>query len=332
MRIRLNEKFRPYSHIPGTRCVLPGTDDFFRVFPTHLQVFKEESLVVEYSLPIAGPIHDFTVQVDLERGWIKVWGTSKEGYFRYRIVKTKASWGVRIEKNPVPSLFPDEIVLEDDVAIDPSKERLFLGCQKAQDWEGIKKRREATEILPFMFQLGKWYKQDETASGGTAELLNELNTVHKVDWVDSFRSFFMAGFEGILSPRLLDTEYQGFHLSQKILGNPIALIRQSEKVIRDLFLSQTQDKWNILPKLPPEFHCGKLINTRLNAHTLDLEWTKKSLRRMIIRSGNTEVLPLNFPKEIRKFRLKNQQSKWVKAGSPIEVEEGEVYYLDRFEA
>ena len=85
MEISIAEKLRPFSHEPGTSCLIPGTTLVMRVYPSCIQVFDLENsppkLVWETFLDVIGPVRDFTVQQDLEKMRVLVWGASSKWFF-----------------------------------------------------------------------------------------------------------------------------------------------------------------------------------------------------------------------------------------------------------
>jgi hypothetical protein len=314
-RITIAQRLRPFSHVPGTKLVLPGSRSQLVIYPTLVVVDDQE-----ISIPLTGPVDDFTIQLDLEKGYVKVWGHYQEGFLRYRIhATTDGKFAIVAEKSPQENLFPKEA---DNLFELPSCERLSLGMDKAQDWDMVSRRADLNEILPFWHRLGQLLPESH-ATGGTYSLL------------PSFLNLFHAGFEGILSPRLEDTQHQGFHLPQP-KGSPLALLTEGSKLIRSLFFTQDGNQMEILPLLPPEFHAGRMIHISCGDFgTLDIEWTKKTLRRMVFHSKVKSELKFIFPKHLKTFRLcerKNQKGEIIEVGSTVQFDEGITYLLDNFKS
>ncbi|MEX1012586.1 MAG: hypothetical protein WD595_06670 [Waddliaceae bacterium] len=280
MKISIVNRFKPFSHTPGVKLLLPGTDQFFQVYPEKIITGD-----TEIPLDIKGPVKNFTVEQDLEKGSIRVFGHSSTGYFEKKIA------------NP---------------SYQKPKERLSLGVHKAQEWDLVKKRQMMSEILPFWHFLGQVTPIKPSHREGTAALLDR-----------SLEHLFLAGFEGILSPRLQDTDYQGFDLDMPKAGDPLILLTEGAKMIKSLFLQEEPEYFHILPRLPSEFHCG-----RLTTPEIDMEWSKHKLRKLIVRTSK----PLLLPKEIKRFRLKGdhrEKGEWILRDQQLPSRK--VLVLDRFE-
>jgi hypothetical protein len=309
MQITISERLRPYSHKPGTRCVLPGTTLSFEIFPTLIHVSDKE----EYSLPLVGPIKDFTIHLDLEKACITVTGFDSSGYFCYDILPTEKNWKLVVKKSENKK-FTSINESEQRKVLTKSLERLSLGNHKAQDWELVQRRLDPTEIFPVWHKAGQ-YQQS------TAE--------HFIESTEELLQLFSVGFEGILSPTTSDKLHMGISVATQLGFNTLSLGSQS---IRNLFVKEGKQV-EILRHLPKEFHCGRFLGISLsNGLFIDLEWTKKIIRRMII-YGKGET-SLQFQKEIKRFRLRRNTSDRgavTDTDRMITVDQGERYLLDRFE-
>jgi hypothetical protein len=105
MQIKAALRLHPFSHLPGSSCLLPGSFWKLTTFPT-LLVF--ENLYVqkrfEVKLHLEGPVRDFTLEQDLERGEIHLFGHSVQGYFRLRISRSEKGLDLLFEKTPEEGL------------------------------------------------------------------------------------------------------------------------------------------------------------------------------------------------------------------------------------
>lgn len=336
--IQITERLRPFSHQPGTYCILPGSSLRFQIFPALLRVYDLSitypKLLGEIPVPVKGPVQEFTVQLDLERGWILVWGKAEDEFFRYKIQGHEASIYVDVQKG-LSSWHPQEFFNRIPHTFKPlnkARERLSLGNHKSQDWEMVSRRADLVEILPLLFALGQHVPDEfHFADEGTASLLLECQKASKLTVYQAFLNFFKAGFEGVISPRLTDEQHQGFSLktSSSPQLSPLVLLSKGAKTIRSLFVHIHAKEITILPKLPPQFHCGRFLDIQCeDLGVLDIEWTKKALRRLFFKATKTEVLHFHFPHEITDFRLNGKRHL---VGNPIEVTSGEVYIFDRFQ-
>lgn len=343
MRITIAERLRPFSHLPGTTCLLPGTPYEFRFYPTRLG---------SHDLHLHGPVEDFTVQQDLEKCRLTVWGHYQEGFLRYHIFFDIEEKAVILEMDRCPSaglssslrktpLLPKQRVrlIENSPHLPcpkNSRARLSLGCHRAQDWDLMKRRARLEEIFPFWFRLGMLL--EEESSGNRHPLLEQCaQNVLKQDRLalyTSFKNLFSAGFEGILTPRLQDQAFQGLMpLLAKTEGSPTILLSAAARLIARLFIDTSANNLSFLPLLPPEFHCGRITGYAVPFGEVDLEWSKKTLRRLIFRNRNNAQPSFIFPKQIKAFRIRTSpkdKGAILPVGTPLDFQENGVYFFDNF--
>ncbi len=352
MRIAVAERLRPFSHIPGTCFLLPGSSLRFQAFPALLRIHdlaeKEPRFIAEIPLDVTGPVKDFTIMQDLEKGLLRIWGHTAKGFMRYRISARPESpegFAIAMEKFPDDMTNHSEYGNAPSTYIPPSIDRLSLGSQKAQDWNLMLRRRDLAEILPLWFRLGQLIPNAaQSIAEGTAMLLQfcrkSIESQKRVEICSAFNDLFSAGFECGLSPRLIDEQHQGYHLPPLTIknaagGSPLSLLTEGASLIRQLFVQFQDLHIHVLPVLPPDFHCGRLIQTQCGtAGVMDLEWSKHLTRRMTFTAQIEGQLQFHFQKELRRFRLRrNQQDRGqtINCNEPIDVHAGESYYFDRFE-
>lgn len=365
MNISIATRLKPFSHSPGVFCILPGSKYRLQIFPTLIRV---EDLLGPFPHPVAqiaigfeGPINDFTVLEDLEKGRIRVWGKTAQGYMRYSIV-TASNDGIAIisEKMPIQGwkcsgewkllhqqenmdVFGRNPLIDLSTFIAPPSDCLSLGSHKSQEWEMIHRRRDLAEIFPIWMRLGQLIPPVASLSSeGTGTLLFEcqqhISAKEKELVLPSFERLYMAAFEGILSPRFNDDQHQGFNLKPVDMTSktsPLALLSQGAQLIRSLFIQTQETNIQILPVLPSQFHCGRLINNRIpQIGSLDFEWSKKVIRRMLLKSEQEAELSFSFQKEIKRYRLRESlmdKGKIIDPNSPIPIKKGQQYLFDNFE-
>jgi hypothetical protein len=367
MKIKIAQRLCPFSHAPGTFCILPKTCLRFQIFPTRICVDDISGAtpkqIFQIDLNLTGPAKDFTVQQDLERGLLKVWGHFHEGFVRYEIVPVQndRSFDIRMEKCPNEGIefkqLNRKIIAKDNVNFyrkeissdilsfrqEEETERLSLGSHKAQDWDMIARRGDLIEILPFWHRLGRTVPFISfSESQGNLKLLEScdkaISDKNKVAIYDLFKNLFLAGFSGILSPQLADDLFQGFNMkpiSKDFDGSSLVLLSEGAKQITRLFVDVSGGALQILPVLPPEFHSGRMINVKCGDFGIaDLEWSKKTIRRLIFRSHFEGFLPLTFQKGIKSFRARfsmKDKGRRIEVGKPLEVIKGNTYFLDNFQ-
>ena len=87
MPASLTNAIRPFSHLPGESSMLPKSSWSVTAYPTRVELenLGEAKEKISFLLELEGPIEGFTLMQDLERNFVRVFGTAKEGYFSYRL-------------------------------------------------------------------------------------------------------------------------------------------------------------------------------------------------------------------------------------------------------
>lgn len=367
MRINIAERLKPYTHLPGTSVMIPGSFLRATIFPTLLRIESlegaEPRAAGTLAFKIKGPVRNFTIQNDLERGAVYVFGQSADGYFRYALtaLAEKNAAALTLIKapeqqlhlqNPAMTLSAGDVLSLDQTGCSPhpcgrhyfppETDRLSLGNHKSQDWELVKRRLSLAEILPHWLRLGQLVPQTAgAANGGTLRLLQELEEAlaagRKMESEPLLQNLFLAAFDGILSPRLVDTDHQGIvdaAIPEGFEGSPLPLLHKGAALIRSLFFRAEADALFLLPLLPPAFHCGRFLNLAADGWgTLDIEWSKKTLKKVILRPNSSRTVRLHLQNEISSFRLRKSigdKGQVLEAGAAFTVESGGRYLLDRF--
>ena len=326
MNISVAVRYRPFSHVPGASCLLPRTCWAIEAYPTLLRLSSRETgQSLEIPLNITGPVREFTLQQDLEKGAVFVWGVAQEGRFRLRLqYEEPGMLHLYPEHAPEGMLTQFSWEIPGSCCEPPAPlERISFGSHKSQDWDQVKRRGDLLEILPVLFALSQWTPAVKSAPTAMSRLLES-----------GFEAFFPAGFSGILNPRLIDEQFQGLVAEEKIPeeASPCSLIVEAGKKIRSLLLRQT-GKRVILPA--PKQFCGRMLHAHLEGiGLLDFEWTKGLVKRAILRACQDAALLFELPEAIRTFRLRtslHEKGCKMDAAAEWKVEKDCVYFLDRFE-
>ena len=319
MLIKSAHRLRPYSHRSHTFCLIPGTELGAEICPAFLRVFELASeKIVDERFFSSGLVEAFTVTQNLEKGFVEVSGVTRKGHEHYRLDQA------------APNFFSI------------SRERLFLGCNKAQDIEHMWRRADLAELMPFWFFLAQ--SVPKVVCEGTfstpslyTEALQIIEERNKEAVYEALLSLAKAGFKSLFFPRLIDDDLQGFELP--ILGSeeasPLAVLQKTYPLLRSCFFQEAKNLFSILPVLPKEFHSGRLIDLHTSAgHTIHLEWTKKSIRRLVIEANKDDYYAFKFHPDIKRFRLttlqEGKRSQHVN-GAEIALQGGTSYLLDCFE-
>lgn len=344
MIIKIAERFRPFSHVPGTTCVLPQTTLAFTIYPTKIFVRdlkysdSEITNVIE-TKTLNGSIEKFLIICDLEQSYISVEGFANKKFFRYRIMPSiDNKFIIDCQKYPIDWNYAEPVIAAKAIDVKHESERLHLGVTKKLDWSLVKRRLSLAEILPVWFYLGQQVPDVPILNGDSLLSLCErsLDLRNKNEIVENFKNVFLAGFNGILSPRLTDEEFYGYACPPVCSESALSTLNYGAKLIRKMFFDTFQEKeFSILPLLSPEFHCGRILDLKCGIFgNLDLEWTKKLIRRMVFRVKKTSTLTFHFQKKIKSYRLtsKNQKiSTQMTTEKSFLFEEDDTYYFDKFE-
>lgn len=360
MNIAIAERLRPFSHAVGTRFLIPGTSWCTRVFPTRLEFSDLEGKGEPFFLlfDFEGPIKEFTAELDLEQSCLCVFGKTRKGFMRYTLCVRGEGVELTMKKTPLDKVGIDHSLLSERFFLcrGESKEvcgnvkhtkllkteRLSLGMHKAQDWDLMCRRLDCKEIFPHWFRLSGL--SAASCYAGDFHLLEEcrkkIEQRDKEQIVEAFEHLFLAAFGGLLVPRLFDADHHGLIPYQTTTpqgSSPMPLLIESGKLIRSLFIQEKEGVVSLLPCLPTQFHCGRLIGVRLSCSNavLSVEWSKKVLKRVVIVSEKEQELQLQFPKGIRSCRvvrgLKTQETVVVDPNgyTSLLLEPGKNLQLDR---
>ena len=359
MKIKLTEKYKPFSHEVGTPLLLPKSSWKLVAYPAKLVLENLVSIGGEETLTIfpqiEGPIQTFTAMQDLEKGWVRIFGLGAKGYFSYRLISSAHEIILFVDrccKEGIPFIFEGErkVLNRKEELIFPastpgfssiSSEKMHFGCSKKQDWTLVKRRLDLEEILPIWFEIGKHIPKYPLLDAGTSTYLKNSYRLAKEKKRAligaSFLELFKVGFEGILSPRLIDTDYQGCTVQDEIPkeASPLLLLGEGARLIRQLLIDRKEGALAILPCLPKEIHAGRFIDIDCGGGLIaDLEWSKKCIRRMTLRPKEDQTLTLSFQKAIESFRLRKGfkgRGTTVEANALMELKKEHFYILDRFQ-
>lgn len=300
---KIADRFRPFSHLPGTQFPLPFSTLGVQVFPAALVVLPESRWI---PLKIEGPVLQFTATLDLEKGVITVLGQSQRGYFRYSLFSKNGA--VYFFQDKGEALFEQ---LAKELPPPPSLERISFGSSKKLDWELVKRRRDLKEILPVWFRLGQMIPPQE--------FKQEPSLLQSGD----FETLFHAGFSGIFYPESTDITHSGLLLPPIGKGeNPFVSLSEGYKKIRS-WLIQEGESCAILPQAP--YPQGRAAYLKTAFGSVDFEWTKGRLRKVWIDCQKDSSF--TFPKSLKSCRLKGNRLDLKK---PLVLTQGK-YFLDRFE-
>ncbi len=335
---------------PGMKTYLPGSTHFLQMFPTAFRLYScrydESELLKEVVFPDLGPISGWMVSVDTMRHAVFVEGRGAAGFFRYRIDATpdgivfrslKSTMKVRMNGLDCDLGCSEKLVLIDTACAScrfPTP-RLLLGCNKESSLERIVASPTMDEVLPLWYQLALpdtvLIEPSETLLG------NIINAVQRkqVRAVSSaFSAFFRTAIDGFFVPKRFDDLFLGSALP--LLPEAMALSQVHPVIcslLRSLFLQESGAIVTVLPCLPSECVAGRLLNeTLLTGHSIDIEWRKGQLRRVLIKAMHDGVVSVQTSSKTGSICAlsKGARKKKFAMGDEIELKKGEQILLDNF--
>ena len=297
-KIAICEKITPYSHLPGTRCVVPCSDWVVEVFPALLRIVGKG----DFALQVDGPIEQFLVQLDLEKDCVWVTGKGKDGCYRLQLTATEEGLFVTVRRAPKSGIVIGEhhLALKErrllasggKVSLRLVCERLSLGNWKAQDVELVRRRNDVREIVPTLFLLGQ--KIPATHPLPASALKMDM--------------FFRASFSGLFVPHLQDPLHQGHQvvLPQLLKGDPMALLNLAYRTIRDHLVQDGKESVSLMPGIK-EYPVGR-ASLRTSFGLVDLEWAQGMMKKCLVKAKEDCQIAFVFPKEVASFRCAGQKT------------------------
>jgi len=346
IHIHFKTRFKPYSHTPGVKALVPGTGLLAELFPACVRLYdwtkKTASLVHEWPLELGGCVRDFTVVQDLEKGRLSVSGDSPKGLFRYHLIPNEGLCVFHCQRGPDSWInFPNYTVDRGvHPFLPPQKCRLSLNIHKAQDWPHVVERGNLNEILPFWHCLGQMTPAPaRLKEEGTLALLAHCTSLEKQPKtcrLKPFETLFKVAFNDLLVPSLSDEHLMGVSIPpvEDPSLSPLSLLALGSQFIQALFIREEPEGLFVLPALPKECLHGRLIHFKASFGEIDLMWRGGKPFVLIVRASQDANVNLVLPKDIRRYRLR---AEWQGTGirqekaSTLQFNEGKRYYLDRFE-
>lgn len=292
--------------------MVPGTCQIVQIFPTRIRL--EEG--AEIPLEITGPVEGFTAALDLEKGCVIISGFGREGFKRHTLFVEQGSLILKGKNTS------QEILKLRPAALRKPSEQLSLGVHKKQEWEQVVKRGNLNELFPFWLRASQWMPSEPS---------DESIQTNDSD----FQRLFRAGFSGMLCPELEDTTFSGYSLPNSTAQSPFSFLVKTGHMIRSLFFREEGQVFSVLPSLPSKMHCGRYIGIETKeGDRLDIEWSKKCLRRLVLTPKTSRVIQLKLQKEIKTYRVRasrKDRGKMLSLQDPLVLKQGEPLFLDRFQ-
>lgn len=355
-QISIKERQRPYAIRPGVGFLLPRTPLLVRAYPTRLEIhhlLTQENVV--YAIGFSGGAPDFFhIEQDLERGWLKILQHNSSAKSIYQLVLEEGRVELQLKRGGPLTCDGQEFSSGEALSLlelsqeqwtsSIPLERFSTGITRKQEVGALFQRHDVREWLPHWFRLGGWVPSTSLPPGPSLihSAQEEALRADGVALAEVLRRLFRVGFcEGFL-PMTQDPQRWGEELPPlpAKARDPLPLLVEGRSLIRSCFLQEkTPGHLSLLPLLLPPLHAGRMTSLAFSGGELDLEWSKKRLRRVAIRPSHAGEVSLNLPSRVRRFRLRTfsvsctslLRLSLLDRETPISLSPEETLFLDRFE-
>ena len=354
MRIKIDQKYAPFTHVPGSFLMIPKSMYRMQVFPTKLCIeHVDTKKVTELDVLITGPIKNFTVICDLEKGCVRISGTSIEGYFYYAIFAGKKSIDLHVKRSPkegmtfrigskehhLSSKETHSIIKENSISLTETKERISFGNFKQQDFDKIKSRQDISEIIPLLMFYERYLPQKIKPLDISIPLMDELERFiaakDRMKLEQAILNIFNVHFDGIFTTVFHDKNHLGLTAAIDSMGiNSFIILKRLIDLLKSLFIQVDGNNINILPVLPVSFHAGRYTDINAGDISVGIEWSKKLIKKMEVSSKIAGEYKLHLQRGIKSYRIrKNTKERGIKmrVSNSLMIPNEGILYLDRFE-
>ena len=337
-------RYKPYDFSPGTSCLIPGSKYAIKAYPTAFFLFSETEELGSIHLDFKGLVKDFVVMQDLENYKVYISGFALSGFFCFVFYEELGELWLKLERGPIEGLHVEAYFGNDQSVFFllpkekkklfkqplPSKqivfEKISFGSHKALDWTKIQKRRDPKEYLPL------WYALAQSSLFSTQNTSKELLPFS----LERCEELFVGFFEGMMLPKTHSAPYLGLGNEKNRDKNKffdLSLLSGVHQMIRSTLFIQNGGVTEILPNLPSSFDSGRALNMQGNGAVFDLEWSKKTIKKLKITVFQEQTFCFSFQKGLKSFRIKadhdkNRQRYFCE--DAVELQPG-FYLLDQFQ-
>ncbi|NGX56614.1 MAG: hypothetical protein K1060chlam5_00857 [Candidatus Anoxychlamydiales bacterium] len=348
MLIKIRNDLYPFSHSFGKTLLITNTNYTLQVFPSML-IFKEINKDKEFKIhfDINGPIKNFLVMQDLKKGIVKISFFTKDDFISYKIF-TFDSTKIFFEKihsnsldlkiNTTSKKVKSKSTIELPIEITSNEkiiEKLSFGSHKKQDIDLIKRREDIKEIFPFIFSLSQFFKCEKKYTSQIFKSIEKkIKNKDKLNLEEDFLNICKSFFFDFFTPRIFHFDYQNIFKENFGKIDPIIILKEFSRLLRNTLILEEKENVNILPLLMKEFFCGRFINVNLNFAIIDIEWSKKLIKKMIVKPKVDKKIHFKFQSKIDTFRVRSflkEKGKVHKNNDLFFLEKNKTYFFDRFQ-
>lgn len=334
----------PFDTTPGVPMFVPGSHWVCRIYPAKVSFFSFETREAgEVSLPVQGPVKNFHVQANLERGRLEVSGLASQGFFRFFLSSQKGKLLLERKKGEISSMSlcqSGDLVCGINHDVQPIERKLpalSLGIHKKQDWAFIARRCDPKEFLPFWLRWSYWVPPTvrEDSVDEVNPLLQELMGASPDDAFCLLQRVFLGCFYGMFIPQKDDGGLALVPEGQEFQNNLLRTLHLGAQYIESRFFLEEEGGFYLLPFLPKEFHAGRYLRfLSSQGDQVSIEWSKKKIKRVFFSCAKTRWIQWRTKASQTVCRLsrkgERQESEQVLIKKPLLFEAGKDYCLDNF--
>jgi len=290
-RMEIREKLIPYSHLPGTKCLVPCSDWIVEVFPALLRIAQHGDVLIG----VTGPLEQFLVQMDLERDCVWVTGHALEGFYCFSLKANNEGLWLMLHRAPKEGLvvqnqrlgLKERLLLARGGKIHSSSsyERVSFGSNKKQDWDLVCRRNDAREMMPLLFLAGQKVPSSQVVS------------IQR-----NMKMFFRSG---ILMPDIAGLQHLGIFPQHNLSADPMAMLHSCYRTIRENLFREEESSLHILPEIN-EIPVGR-AHLRASFGAVFLEWSQAVVKKMVIEPFCDFEKKFVFSKEVASFRMHDKR-------------------------
>ncbi len=350
--IKIAQRLRPYTIEPGVPTIIPSSWMSLILFPGQFSVINlcDGSLLGSWQITLPEVIFDFQMINDLESGRIHVRLKGSATFFEYYLTPSaptslelflqRAQGAFILNGKEVPCKVKVPLLLGEVITpIKSTPMRISFGAHQKLDWRLVGRRMDLLQILPIWILMGLQIPAlAGKCTGIGRQLLDQVIQAQKThERTVLFRhihALFVAAFDGLMHPQLQDHYHRGWQCDVGP-GSPLLVLQESSQVLMECFVRWDGSHLALLPALPVECHCGRIIHMELSHQVkVEFEWSKKQIRRVHFFNQSEDSFSFSFScMQMQQARLrKSVRDKGVckKLDGLMVIPSGESHYLDHF--
>lgn len=335
--IQTKQQFKPFTHQFGQKFLLPETDVVIQAYPSKIlfyQLTVAGSLIKKAGVTLKEPLplKNWTFEADYFRQELRLFFQSVNGPVELLFKKNNDAVTTTAKKTPSNGL---EILIEkqgQDPALDfselslqkhehfqldwihntlshTSKPKLSLGCQKKQDLQAIQKRGELKESLPLLFALSNFYPNQPYHSEHS--LGQDWKKADSLSFSKAAEKFLLGYIdEGLVPNTNIDPNLFLPVSPEKKPPSALGVLAEIRAHLLNSLLQLEGNCLRLLPNLPKEFHCGKLVGLEITPGVfISIEWSKKQIKKAELYTLQAFEFNLALPKDIKTYRFYTKSKK-----------------------